>query len=150
MVRDGKDEFAICSLTLGKIENFSTSLHFTLGSEISFTLEAPEGHDGVFHLTGQYIDEAEESDSDCCDFDSEGEEFDLEGGEFDSEEEGFDSEDESEEEVVEQIIDQEPSDIEMEDLKEAALKASEPKRMKEQAPQKKDSKPELPKPHMER
>ena len=138
VVRDGKDEFAICSLTLGKIENFSTSLHFPLGSEISFTLEAPEDYDGVFHLTGQYIDEADETcDSECGDFDSEGEEFDfegsdlegsdLEGAEFDSEEEGF----ESEEDVVEEIIDQEASDIEMEEEeKEVAVKVPEPKRKK--------------------
>jgi FK506-binding nuclear protein len=111
VVRDGKDEFAICSLTLGKIENFSTSLHFPLGSEISFSLEAPEGYDGVFHLTGQYIDEAECDE----DFDSEeGEDFDSEEGEdFDFEDASEEDEDSEEEEVVEELIDEDSSDAEM-------------------------------------
>lgn len=68
---DGKEDFSLCSLTLGKVEQQALDLVFNEGEEISFHVDG----DVAVHLSGYYIDLPEKDD--FIDDDEEDEEDEL-------------------------------------------------------------------------
>lgn len=125
---DDKEDYALCSLTLGKVEQQPLDLVFAQGESISFQVEG----DSSIHLTGYYledsvddfIDDDMEEDGDEIYSDEAEEDSQIEyDSEFDSEE--YDSEC-SDEECTEnhrnpriQLVDsEEEEDVSEEDLSE--------------------------------
>ena len=99
IVKVGQDEFTLCTLVAGTINQHSMNIEFEFGEEISFSVNAPELSDKI-HLTGNYIEDSfDDEDQNLSDIDEFDEDLSDEcgscsSGEDDDELRGSDDSDE--------------------------------------------------------